>query len=369
MKNTYLIRYAVFSLLIIFSASIVSAQPVISQVDGEWENNAILTINGVFNQKINAEPLLWDTLENQSSYSNLNLSHDDIIPSKSGDWGIESCEECPWYSNQPDWSSPMKYWDQNHRTLNRPFYRVVRKGWFRMNDLGDESPDQFYLSWWFRTSAEDLTDGSNKFVRLWADSERAEGSMSWTGMHMTYTSDSNHDGINDGGDGHGGIDWGSWGGQTGEWHHMELIYDGSGDIQNGYGQVQLIRNGHIIHDIYDAFGELPWNRLFVFGFDASSGSTFEGETFDFSEIYIDTNISRVIAGNASNISEVTHMELQIPITWNENQIEVMSNYGSFEPDEDVWLYVYDNEGNVNTSGFFLGGDEMSSPGLPGQPIR
>lgn len=363
-----MVRKDVFSLIVcLLAASPALAQPRIDRIEGNWAPGSTITLFGQFPTKSTAQPLRWDTLDNQPGYESRSVGHGNIIPSTSGDWGIAPCPDCPWDINQPDWSSPMRYWDQDHRTSARPFYRVEEKGWFRLDDLGDSSPNQIYMSWWFRTSAPDLTLGSNKLVRLWADTERAEGSMSWTGMHFTYTPDANHDGVNDAGDTHD-IIWGSWGGSQDSWHHLELIYDGTGDVNHGFGSVRIVRDGRVVHEAHDAYGIMPWNRLYVFGFDASVSSNFTGETFDFSEIYIDTSLSRVVAANAPRYRDATHMEMQIPVSWTEDHIELTSNIGSFGSLEDVWIYVFDQEGLVNEVGFSLTAPDAGPPGQPGQPV-
>ncbi len=358
--------------VVLITATTVIAQPIVQSVTGDFTDGTTIAIEGMgFGTKPTQQPYLWDTLSNQSGYVDRELQHGDIIPSTQGDWGLSPCPDCPWDVNQPNWTSPMRYWDQNHRVPGRPFYRVERKGYFRMSDWGDTLPDRVYLNWWFRTSAPDLTVGSNKFVRLWADTERPEGSVSWTGMHLTYTADANHDGVNDGGEGHV-TTWGNWGGSSGSWHNLEMVYDGQGDIQHGYGTLRIYRDGRLVHAVNDAFGELPWNRLYVFGFDASVGEPFAGETFDFSDIYIDTSLARVVVGNAAQYANVTHQEVQIPQSWNTDSINVTVNSGSFAPSEDLWLFVFDVDGEVNPVGHSVTTPDIPDdgpPGMPGQPVR
>lgn len=345
------------------------SQPVIFAVDGEIAEGDTLLISGTgFGDKTGQTPLLWDTLSNQPGYVARDVQQGDIIPSTEGDWGLSPCSDCPWDVNQPDFSSPMRYWNQDNRVNGRPFYRVERKGFFRKFDLGDEDPDQIYLNWWFRTSAPDLTVGSNKLVRLWADTEREDGSVSWTGMHMTYTADANHDGVNDNGVSHV-VEWGALGGSSGTWHNLELMYDGRGDIQHGYGHLRLYRDGILIHAVDDAFGVLPWNRLFVFGFDASVSENFIGETFDYSEIYMDSSLARIIIGNAPNFGDVTHKEIQIPTSWQSEEVSVVLNTGSFLPGEDLWLFAFDEDGNVTSNGYPLTLPDSGPPSQPGQPER
>ena len=72
-----------------------------------------------------------------------------------------------------------------------------------------------------------------------------------------------------------------------------------------------------------------------------------------SEVYVDSSLQRVAIGNASNYADVTHHELQRPINWTSNDIEIAVNLGAFSFEKDLYVYVFDRDGVVNDQGFPL----------------
>ncbi len=71
----------------------------------------------------------------------------------------------------------------------------------------------------------------------------------------------------------------------------------------------------------------------------------------FDDLYISTTQARVEIGNATTWDECTHREIQIVTAWTTNAINVDFNKGSFENDNTVYLYVIDEDGNVNENGY------------------
>ncbi|MFA6198058.1 MAG: putative Ig domain-containing protein [Patescibacteria group bacterium] len=70
------------------------------------------------------------------------------------------------------------------------------------------------------------------------------------------------------------------------------------------------------------------------------------------DIYIDTTQARVEIGNTSTWDTNTHREIQIPhTTWNDDQIQFTVNQGTFTNGESAYLYVVDENGVVNTTGY------------------
>ena len=64
-----------------------------------------------------------------------------------------------------------------------------------------------------------------------------------------------------------------------------------------------------------------------------------------SEIYIDSTQARVMIGNASTRSASDHREIQIPTAWEDNSITIDFKQGSFDPEDEFYLYVIDRNGN------------------------
>jgi hypothetical protein len=70
-------------------------------------------------------------------------------------------------------------------------------------------------------------------------------------------------------------------------------------------------------------------------------------------IYIDNTQARVLVADAPEFIDITHSEIQIPITWNNNNISFTCNNGGctkFADDQELWYYVFDRDGNYNEIG-------------------
>jgi len=90
----------------------------------------------------------------------------------------------------------------------------------------------------------------------------------------------------------------------------------------------------------------------------------------FGEIYVDNTLARVEIGNAPVFGDCTHREIQIPVSWDSNNITFTGNQGTFQDGEQVYLFVV-NEFDVASAGFpvTLGdGSPIEGPGMPGQPV-
>ena len=69
------------------------------------------------------------------------------------------------------------------------------------------------------------------------------------------------------------------------------------------------------------------------------------------DVYIDTSWARVMLGNKPNYDACTDIEIQVPVKWSSNFITITLNRGALSPCNTYYLYVFDENGNVNTDGF------------------
>lgn len=69
------------------------------------------------------------------------------------------------------------------------------------------------------------------------------------------------------------------------------------------------------------------------------------------DVYIDRTQARVELGNASTYSACTHREMQIPSAWSTSSVDVTVNTGTFATDDVAYLYVVDETGAVNSTGY------------------
>jgi hypothetical protein len=71
------------------------------------------------------------------------------------------------------------------------------------------------------------------------------------------------------------------------------------------------------------------------------------------ELYVDTTRARVEIGNSPLWSECTHKEIQIPSAWSNTKITVNAHLGTLQSSKQLYLYVIDANGKVNSNGFLI----------------
>jgi len=69
------------------------------------------------------------------------------------------------------------------------------------------------------------------------------------------------------------------------------------------------------------------------------------------DIYIANTFARVEIGDAPAWDACTHREIQIPVAWSDGSITFTANQGSFSDGEPAYLYVVDENGDVNEQGY------------------
>jgi len=97
-----------------------------------------------------------------------------------------------------------------------------------------------------------------------------------------------------------------------------------------------------------------------------------GANIYYDDIYIDDTWARVEIGDASTYNNCTHREIQIPTAWSNTSIAITINQGSFNTGDVVYLYVADENGVTNTSGYPITiGDTMTASDLtsPAAPSK
>jgi len=71
----------------------------------------------------------------------------------------------------------------------------------------------------------------------------------------------------------------------------------------------------------------------------------------FDSIYVDNTMARVELCDTSSWSNRTHCEIQAPTSWSDSSIDVTFNKGSFPDGKNVYFYVVDKKGIVNSTGY------------------
>lgn len=333
------------------------AQPQVTSRTGDWTDGGTVQVFGSgFGTKTQGPPLLWDKLVNQPAYSG--LTQGATIPAGSG---------YPWQSNGGATSAGnVKWWTTAPRVTGRPYYHVQDLGYLMGRDLGGATPNQLYVSWWVRASGNISTgsggNASTKLIRVWADASGETGRLSWTGMQMTYYALEA-----------GNVTikslWNNWGGVPGQWHNLEFLADSRQDVTQSLGVATCLNNNQPIYSNVRFWGASPMNLIDLIGFDPSIPENLDDVYVDFTDIYVDNTFQRIVAGNASTWSAVTHKEIQIPQTWSPTAIAFTANAGSFPAGSSVWYYVFDADGRHNETGLAAQTEQSEAPGQPGQPVR
>lgn len=69
------------------------------------------------------------------------------------------------------------------------------------------------------------------------------------------------------------------------------------------------------------------------------------------DIYVDNTFARVVIGNASTFAASSQREIQLPETWSNSAVTFKVNAGAFQVNQQLYLYVVDSTGAVNTNGY------------------
>lgn len=325
-----------FAFLLLCTASLLAfSAPSINGISGEFKDGASLTISGLgFGNSGQAIPVLWDSVDNQDYLSGL--------PDKS------EVPEGGGYTfdiNGSAWASKVLVDKSKGRGIRESSYRGgSQKSYFKWsNELGSKNLRNVYISWWFWAGADPAgSGGSNKFIRVWDDHDGEHTRISWTQMHMTYVAkDLNPENK---------VSWNSWKGDVGQWNRFELWVSADSKI------IKAWTNHKLVHNVND-FIKSPSSKGFdldVFGFDPNVADDYAGFRFNFGDIYISGSQARVEVSDTPTWSESgSHREIQIPVSWSDNKINVNLNLGALSNVNNLYLYVIDEKGNVNQDGYPL----------------
>lgn len=314
-------RFTAFIIICLSSQSIF-ANPSISKAT--LDEGAIEILGSGFGSQ---NPMLfWDNVSN--AYGSQGARSGDIVRTSSSDLWRES-------TNQ--WGTPFtfKVSSDTRSGKSDPYYF----GTGHKNFLGtpnhskpDRIRNEMYVSWWYKPSKSPSSEGgSNKFIRIW-DSSDGEGTrISWTQMHLTC--------------GNSTI-WGNWNGRVNEWNHHAIHVNLNND------NVKTWVNGTLVHDgkcnKSSAHQSLP---LYVglIGFDHGS-SSYKTMTTSIDDIYIASSQARVEISSDARWSTTMAKEV-LPVTsWTNSKIVVQPVYGKIKLSNEMYIYVVDEQGRVNTQG-------------------
>lgn len=172
--------------------------------------------------------------------------------------------------------------------------------------------------------------GSNKYIRVWEDPLGKEGvRISWTQMQV-----------------HGQWEYAPV--KPDQWHLMEFMLDTNTKQLTVYTDRQWVAS-------VDASDENPvqgkWSpTIALLGFN---GKIQEFQETQIDDIYMDKSFSRVVIASEPNFSKLDGYELQYPVEWSGQEIKVKLNFGKIDPKTKTYLYVINENGDVNELGYPL----------------
>jgi len=303
--------------------------PAVAGVSGTISHDQVVTISGSnFGNKSQAAPALWDAVDNQPAYSNLNEGQ--VIPTGTA---------YPWEENSRYGSDVMYTTARAQRGFREAHYYFPVKGMLTGHDLGGASVDKFYATWWIKPTHDIITgpggSASTKLIRVWEDGNGDHSRLSWTGDQLTFAPGYGQEIVGS---------WRNWRGQSNQWNRVEVYVDSTNNIY------QTVTNGELIYNPtnWQSVPGHPLNKIWVIGLDASyPGNLDPNMMVDFGEIYVDTTPARVEICTGSSWDSRGHCEIQIPQVWSASNIQVKVNQGTLSNGQIAYLYVVNTSNQVS----------------------
>ncbi len=352
------------------SASETATDPEISGSvgDGALIDGQNLTIQGSgFGTKDPVEPLLFDRVSNQTAYGELDDGDiNGIVPTGEGFYWTNN-------GNATDGNdgNVRFYKGSESRVPGTWMYKCLEsndngKCYFRGPDSGLPFDSDFYISFWHKVdSTTPATNASTKMIRVWPDGSGTNGRLSWTFTQwMIYNE------YQDGCLPHSNPS--PWIQQslppdTSNFHHLELLFTFDQEDECGHTYQNTIWiNRTPITATASAFPDMLWgpgrkglsiggtyDKIERIGLDVNAPANIDPTNTWFGDIYVDQTRARVLIGDAPQFDDVVHFELQEPhTTWNDNEVMIKVNQGSFGAGE-AWIYVVNANGGVNSDGISI----------------
>ena len=356
MKRNLIKIFLTSFVLCTFASTYAFAAPNITSTSGIIEHGGTITITGNgFGNKNPAKPIIWADFEDGS-----------INPSSLGQRNSWSANENLVISsfNQTNNSNYDVVGEWNSALSKRSFsFWVDKNYWTKI---------YHYQKKYFDF---DIT-ANQKFWRLWPEAGTNNflaACLSGTGR--CYNED----------EGYSGGVIGSYQGSPSvknQWHIEEFIWQHSGGTgENTDGSIRWVDPNDHSKGFYSGIWDYTQNgiriqhrenvnnkeaihqQLRTDNFTDSNHLPPDGSKVYMDNIYIDDTYARVMVGNQGTFDASIHREIQIPSAWSDTSITITINQGTLSNLNDVYLYVFDENGIVNSNGYLL----SSSPDSPPPP--
>lgn len=137
------------------------------------------------------------------------------------------------------------------------------------------------------------------------------------------------------------------------WQTQELAYQSS-SLNQDNGHFEFTINGvrEVETNFISITDEHPTPYYRIYQSQVSNGAQ-PGSNVYYDSLYIDDTWHRVILCDQATYEDCTKWEIQIPREWANGKITLEYRRGSLADAENVYAYIFDNEGNHNAEGFKL----------------
>ena len=137
------------------------------------------------------------------------------------------------------------------------------------------------------------------------------------------------------------------------WKVEEVEYKTS-SIGQKDGVFHYYQNGLLATDqkVRTRTSEYPNRYNKVYQSQVSNGAK-DPSIMYYDSLYVDDTWHRVVICKSKTWETCHEREIQIPVSWDDKQIEVKLNLGGFDPKSSLFVYIVDKNAAVNDNGFAL----------------
>lgn len=329
-------------------ASTALGEPTISSVSGALSNGGTIIIKGSgFGSKNPAPPLIWADFE-------LGTINPTLLGLKTI-WDKMTALEVT-SNSQADHSKFSVRGTPKSSSLGK------QNPAFSVGSLKAEAIYVFlrrkydHVNWW-----NTMAEGSNyKFMRLWPSSETYPNqyvvimdSTHRLANHNELVGCNSNDGSATKTDGKVEPPALNWNTEEYEFRHSTSPA-GNGIFRIWVNSIlHLNRTDAVTRDVGSGpCAGATWGQVRIENFYSNFAPP-ENAYVYMDDIYVDNTWSRVMIGNSNKFDTSTKREIQIPQLWSDNSITITVNQGTLGSFSNVYLYVIDRNGVVNSVGYPL----------------
>ncbi len=349
-----------------------NAAPNVTAVQGTFQSGQMLTISGSgFGSKNQAAPLVWDDFEGGASGQSI-AGNRPAAESLDGDWTWDDYTNGvgPRYSNEL--TMPNSAMSSKHH-FSGDGYNNSLEIYHDVRETGDAVYFSFY---YYYDRLNDIWSRNHKPWVVYGNTGYYPSAYIGAG-NPTESDGTFRNSVQD-----SGIDadilWGniSISDLAGEWvRHEFYLQQSSPNGNDGVWQhtAHRVTQPEIItvedEDNYKTRATSDYWEQWHFGSYHSTSSTGSIADVYLDNIYFDSTRARVEIGNASTWGNSTVRELQVANTWSDTSIRINIESSYLRNLSEVYVYVVDANGDVNSTGYPVSVSNDSNIQSPPRPPR